>query len=1228
MLSLNVRGLNSSRKRRQVFRWLHQQQSDIIFLQETYSSAETIKRWETEWGGKIISSHGSTHSRGVMILFKPRLDVGFEKITTDSYGRFIIAEAIIDGTKIVLVNIYAPNDSKQQIAFLRDLSKQFLSMYANENLVLGGDFNCVISTLDKKGGRPIDSKQTSINELQALIKTHNLLDSWRLKNPNLIGFTWANPSMKIQCRLDYFFVSKQLKSHLNECKILSNIHSDHSAVALSLRFDDSELTRGPGFWKFNNSLLSDTNYVELLTFMIPVFAKKHQHVKDQGLYWEMIKMEIRAFTIKFSKEKAKQKCNEEKALLSEMTKIQIKLQTSYSDSLKSDMEKIKSKLSRIASVKTRGAIVRSRTRWYEHGERNSKYFYNLEKTNQKKKHITSLVVNDGDKITSPKDILEEEERFFRQIYTSTNTDPSCSVFNEFFKTENALSEENATICEGAMSVDECERALKFMENNKTPGTDGLTSEFYRYFWHMVGSFMVNSFNHAFQNGTLSISQRQGIISLIPKKKKNIEYLNVDYKIATKTIALRLETILPNIVHPCQSGYVKGRFIGESIRLIADTMHFTKQKEIPGVAVFLDFEKAFDSIEWNFVHKCLETLNFGPDLRQWIKVFYNNISSCVMNNGHASRHFNLERGVRQGCPLSGTLFVIAMELLSQCIRRSKEIKGITIQENKEVKLSQYADDTTVLLSDVQSVFNLFDLLSLFEKCSGLKINQTKSEMLWLGSLRHRKDPILNLQISSEPVYALGVHFTYDREVSQRKNFFDKLGSLKKTLNIWSQRDISLYGKINLVKTLALSKLVFICSVMETPKDFNKEVNNITFDFIWNHKPAKIKKTTVISQKTAGGLNMRDFSIFDKALKLNWVKRLCSNSDAPWQYIPKFFLAGVGGTELFKCNYDYKLLDFENLPDFYKQVISYWQDIAATTPKSKNEVLSQNIWNNRFITVNRKMLFFPRWNQVGIRQISDLFDSHESRFLTFHSFRDNFDLKCNFLQYCSLLSSIPQSWKKLLHERSENIVKPPISICSLTCKTLYDMLLDLEDLPPPTSEKKILACGVEREDLNKIYLLPFQATKEIKLAMFQYKIIHQILPTNSLLYKMKKVASPFCPFCPSEYHTIWHLFTQCTQATSFWNEFQEWYSFLSNTNLILSELDVMFGITRCQNYCLALNHLIILGKYFIYVNALNTSKYRLNDFISLVREKINLEKYIAVTSNKEKEFENKWKHFLSV
>ena len=124
-------------------------------------------------------------------------------------------------------------------------------------------------------------------------------------------------------------------------------------------------------------------------------------------------------------------------------------------------------------------------------------------------------------------------------------------------------------------------------------------------------------------------------------------LNTDYKIATKAIAMRtrFEKVSPKIVHPCQAGYIKGRYIGECIRIISDVMSFTKQKNIPGAAMFLDFEKAFDSIKWNYLQKCLEVFKFGPQLRQWIKVFYNDISSCVLNNGIGSEHFTEFRGVR-------------------------------------------------------------------------------------------------------------------------------------------------------------------------------------------------------------------------------------------------------------------------------------------------------------------------------------------------------------------------------------------------------------------------------------------------------------------------------------------------------------------------------------------------------------------------------------------------------
>ena len=196
-----------------------------------------------------------------------------------------------------------------------------------------------------------------------------------------------------------------------------------------------------------------------------------------------------------------------------------------------------------------------------------------------------------------------------------------------------------------------------------------------------------------------------------------------------------------------------------------------------------------------------------------------------------------------------------------------------------------------MKDIRSVHRLFDLLQQFENCSGLRINQSKSEILWLGSLRQRKDSILILKLSDETVYALGAYFSYDEELATIRNFFEQLLKLKKILNIWSSRDISMYGRVNIVKTLAISKLTFICSVLDTPKGFTDEVNNIIFDYIWKYKNPKLKKTTMIKNKRDGGLNMLDFMLFENALKIVWVKCLCANDERPWKFIPLSLFSNV-------------------------------------------------------------------------------------------------------------------------------------------------------------------------------------------------------------------------------------------------------------------------------------------------------------------------------------------------
>ena len=189
---------------------------------------------------------------------------------------------------------------------------------------------------------------------------------------------------------------------------------------------------------------------------------------------------------------------------------------------------------------------------------------------------------------------------------------------------------------------------------------------------------------------MSISQRRGIISLIPPKNKDktilenlrpISLLNVDYKILTKVLSNRLEKILPKIINPDQTGYVKRRYIGENIRLIQDLMFYLEKENSPGIAVFVDFRKAFDTIEWNYLEKALALFNFGPNFLQWFKTIYSNISSCVLNNGHASHFFPLTRGVRQGCPLWGLLFVIGLDLLARAIKTHDCINGIIIGNHK-------------------------------------------------------------------------------------------------------------------------------------------------------------------------------------------------------------------------------------------------------------------------------------------------------------------------------------------------------------------------------------------------------------------------------------------------------------------------------------------------------------------------------------------------------------------
>ena len=205
-------------------------------------------------------------------------------------------------------------------------------------------------------------------------------------------------------------------------------------------------------------------------------------------------------------------------------------------------------------------------------------------------------------------------------------------------------------------------------------------------------------------------------------------------------------------------------------------------------------------------RTLRFINFGPNIQKWISVLYSDVESGAINGGYMTNYFRVSRGVRQGCPLSPLLFVLCVELLAQKIRQNPEITGIELPNSIEAKLSQFADDTTLICKDTMSLRGSMSVLGSFGEISGLKLNSKKTKAMWIGSLKNNKTKPLEIDVPADPIKTLGTYLSNDRDKNNNLNFYLKIQKMETKLNIWLSRDLTLMGRTLLAKTLGVSKLV--------------------------------------------------------------------------------------------------------------------------------------------------------------------------------------------------------------------------------------------------------------------------------------------------------------------------------------------------------------------------------------------------------------------------------------
>ncbi|GJU28851.1 RNA-directed DNA polymerase, eukaryota [Tanacetum coccineum] len=662
------------------------------------------------WGNSnydFVFSESVGNSGGILCMWEESIFKKDYATISDSFVA-IYGTWIPNKTKVLIVSIYASQEPRLR-RVLWDYILILLGRWNGESILMG-DFNEMRSNEERRRTSFNPSNASFFNKF---IFSSGLIDI-KMKG---YSYTWSHPSAEKMSKLDRFIVSEGILNLFPSITALClDRHlSDHRPILLR----EVKVDFGPTPFRFYHSWFKLSGFDEMVehTWSGYDFSDNNKMIRFKKKLQEL-KRAIRLWI----RDKKSQTVGFKNQIILELRDIDKKLdQLGPNDSLIARRHELKCNLNDLKEMETRDAFQKSKVRWAIEGDENSSYFHGI--INKKRSHLAIRgVFDDGIWCTDPIKV----KKLFHDHYETRFNKPSSARLRLNFFFPHRLSCDQVADLEQVVSHDEIRSAVWDCGDNKSPGPDGFTFEFFKKYWKCIGPDFCEAVEQFFKHGSFSKGCNSSFIALIPKvmdaKHVNdyrpISLIGSVYKVVTKSLANRLAMVIANLVSDTQSAFVANRQILDGPFILNEVLDWCKRKNKQAMFFKIDFAKAYDSVRWDYLIDVLEAFGFGSIWCNSIRGTFGFSKAPILVNGSPSDEFHLHCGLKQGNPLSPYLFILVMESLHLSVNKAVGegvFKGIQLHESLVLSHLFYVDDALFMgewsnsnLSGIINILKCFHL----------------------------------------------------------------------------------------------------------------------------------------------------------------------------------------------------------------------------------------------------------------------------------------------------------------------------------------------------------------------------------------------------------------------------------------------------------------------------------------------------------------------------------------